>query len=237
MSWVTTFFTSSIGRKLIMSLTGLFLIIFLFVHLIGNLQLLYGDGGQAFNIYAKFMTTNPFITFTSYGLYAGILLHAIQGIILWRKNATSRPQKYAVASKSTSSYASRNMGWLGVIIFIFLVIHMAQFWFKMKFGDYSWFPTSIESVPKVMYDGVQVKNLYYTVSQAYANPFFVIFYVLSMAVMGVHLYHGFGSAFQTLGLNHKKYTPFINMLGKGYSILIPLGFAIIPIYMFFTLTR
>lgn len=223
MSWVTTFFTSSIGRKLIMSLSGLFLITFLVVHLIGNLQLLYNDGGQAFNLYAQFMTTNPFIKFTSYGLYAGILLHAIQGFILWRKNATSRPQKYAVASKTTSSFTSRNMGWFGTIIFVFIILHMVQFWLQMKMG-------TTEMVP---YDGVVVKDLYRLVSGAFANPLYVIFYVISMAVIGMHLWHGFGSAFQTLGLNHKKYTPFINTLGKIYSVVIPLLFAIIPIWMFF----
>lgn len=227
MSWVTTFFTSSIGRKLIMSLTGLFLITFLVVHLIGNLQLLYNDGGQAFNVYAKFMTSNPFIKFTSYGLYAGILLHAIQGIILWRKNASSRPQRYAVASKSTSSFTSRNMGWLGMIVLIFILIHMYQFWFKMKIGD----------LGMATYDGVQVKDLYKLVSATYANPLFVIFYVLSMAAIGMHLWHGFGSAFQTLGLNHKKYTPFINTLGKIYAVVIPALFALIPIWMFIVLNR
>lgn len=224
MSWVINFFTSSIGRKLIMSFTGLFLITFLPVHLLGNLQLLYADGGEAFNLYAKFMTTNPVIKFTSYGLYAGILLHTIQGIILWRKNAGSRTQKYAVASKTTSSFASRNMGWLGVIILVFILIHMFQFWLKMKFNM---------DIGTQTYDGVVTKDLYKLVSNVYANPLFVIFYVVSMIVIGIHLNHGFASSFQTLGLNHKKYTPFINMLGKAYSVLIPLGFAIIPIWMFF----
>ena len=134
MSWLSNFLASSIGQKLIMSLTGLFLIIFLLVHLVGNLQLLNDDGGQAFNVYADFMTTNPLIKTISIGLYVLILLHTIQGIVIKRKNVTSRLDRYAVSSRSTSTFASRNMAPLGIIIFVFLVIHMWQFWYKMKLG-------------------------------------------------------------------------------------------------------
>lgn len=226
MNWFTNFLTSSIGRKLIMSLTGLFLIVFLLVHLIGNLQLLIPDGGETFNLYAKFMTTNPLIKFTSYGLYSFILLHAVQGWLLWAKNRKARGgQGYAVqATRATGTSAglAKNMGWLGTIVFIFLVIHMAQFWFKMKIG----------ALPMETYDGVEVKNLYAPVKAAFSNIFYVLFYVFSMLMIGMHLMHGFQSAFQTLGLNHSKYTPFIKFLGNAYSILIPLGFAIIPIVFF-----
>ncbi len=226
MNWFTKFLTSSIGQKLIMSLTGLFLIVFLVVHLIGNLQLLLPDGGEAFNLYAKFMTTNPLIKFTSIGLYAFILLHAFQGWLLWYKNRKARGgQGYAVqATRATGTNAglAKRMGWLGTIVFVFLIIHMGQFWFKMKIG----------SVPMVEYDGVAVQNLYAPVKAAFTNIFYVLFYVLSMVVIGMHLKHGFQSAFQSLGLNHSKYTPFIKLVGTLYSILIPLGFAIIPIYFF-----
>ncbi len=228
MNWFTNFLTSSIGRKLIMSLTGLFLIVFLLVHLIGNFQLLIPDGGEAFNIYAKFMTTNPIIKFTSYGLYAFILLHAVQGWLLWAKNRKSRgAERYAVQSVravGTNGSLAKNMGALGTIIFIFLIIHMGQFWFKMKMGD----------LPTQMYDGVEVNDLYAPVKAAFTNIGYVIFYVVSMIFIGMHLMHGFQSSFQTLGLNHKKYTPFIKFLGNAYSILIPLGFAIIPIVFFVT---
>ncbi len=226
MNWFTKFLTSSIGRKLIMSLTGLFLIVFLLVHLIGNLQLLIPDGGEAFNLYAKFMTTNPVIKFTSYGLYAFILLHAAQGWLLWAKNRKARGgQGYAVqATRATGTNAgiAKRMGALGTIVFIFLVIHMGQFWFKMKIGD----------VPVQMYDGVEANDLYAIVKAAFTNIGFVLFYVVSMLFIGMHLMHGFQSAFQTLGLNHQKYTPFIKFLGNAYSILIPLGFALIPIVFF-----
>ena len=208
-----------------MSLTGLFLISFLLVHLIGNLQLLVNDGGEAFNIYAKFMTTNPIIKTTSYLLYAFILIHTVQGIALWMKNRSARGTGYAVKKTkavNTSAFASSNMGWLGTIILVFLILHMYQFWLQMK----------MDALPYATYDGVQVKNLYEPVRLAFEDPLYVVIYVVSMVVIAFHLWHGFQSAFQTLGLNHKKYTPFIQGLGKVYSVLIPLGFAIIPIFFF-----
>lgn len=225
MSWLSSFLTSSIGRKLIMSLTGLFLIIFLIVHLIGNLQLLYNDGGTAFNQYAYFMTTNPLIKVTSYGLYAFILLHAIQGMLIWRKNSAARKYNYTIKPTEKNSFASRNMGWLGVIIFIFLILHMWQFWFQMKIGALS----------MVEYEGydVAVKNLYEPVALAFSQWWYVLIYVISMVVISFHLLHGFQSAFQSLGLNHQKYNGLIRTVGVLYAILIPLGFAIIPIVFFF----
>lgn len=225
MSWVSNFLTSSIGKKLVMSLTGLFLIVFLAVHLIGNLQLLIDDGGRQFNLYAEFMTTNPFIKFTSYGLYAFILIHAVQGILLWLKNKAAKAGGYAVnktRGTNTPAGLAKNMGWLGIIISVFLVIHLYQFWLQMKLG----------AVPMATYDGATVKNLYAPVMDAFNNIGYVVFYVLSMVVIAFHLWHGFQSSFQTLGLNHKKYTPFIQGLGKVYSVLIPLGFALIPILLF-----
>ena len=204
-----------------MSLTGLFLIVFLLVHLIGNLQLLFGDNGEAFNVYAKFMTTNPLIKTTSYGLYSFIALHIVQGILIWLSNKSAKQSRYAVKPKNTS-WASSNMATLGIIITVFLAIHLWQFWFKMKIGV----------IPPVEIGGEEYTNLYAVVNEAYQNIFFVIFYVVSMVVIGLHLSHGFQSAFQSLGLNHKKYTPIIKGLGTAYSILIPLGFAIIPVWMY-----
>lgn len=223
MSWFSRFLTSSIGRKLVMSLTGLFLIIFLLVHLTGNFQLLMDDGGRQFNLYAKFMTTNPLIKTVSYLLYAFILLHAIQGIAIWLKNRAARGGRgYAVSHRNGASWPSRNMGWLGVVILVFILVHMYQFWLQMKLGV----------LPKVEIDGQMVKDLYTPVAAAFSNIGFVIFYVISMAVIAFHLWHGFQSSFQTLGLNHKKYTPVIMTIGRIYSVAIPLGFALIPVYFF-----
>ena len=225
MKWIFKFFTSSIGQKVIMSLTGLFLILFLVVHLIGNLQLLLDDNGLAFNGYAYFMTNNPLILFTSIGLYFFIVLHAIQGILIWLKNRKARVADYNKTSSSSNSFASRNMASLGLLILVFLGIHMGDFWFKMKNGQ----------LPMVDHPDVDVKvaNLYAAVETSFAEWWIVLIYVISMIGLALHLNHGFQSAFQTLGLTHKKYTPAINFVGKAYSIVIPTLFAIIPIYYFF----
>lgn len=226
-TWLGHLLTSSIGKKVVMALTGLFLISFLAVHLAGNLQLLAGDGGQAFNEYAYFMTHNPVIKFTSYGLYAFILIHAIQGIALWLKNRSARgKQAYAVKVNRVAgaSKASIRMGSLGSIILIFILLHMAQFWLQMKLGN-----TEMVTYPGG--DGA-IKDLYTLVVGAFANPLFVAGYVLSMIAIAFHLLHGFESAFQTLGLNHPKWTPFIKLVGRTYSVIVPLGFAIIPVWMY-----
>ncbi|ADR23223.1 succinate dehydrogenase [Marivirga tractuosa] len=221
MSWLSDTLTSTIGRKLVMSLTGLFLIIFLVVHLAGNFQLLAGDGGVAFNEYAKFMTSNPLIKFTSYGLYAFILIHIVMSIALAQKNKKARPVGYdKVKGSANSSFSSRNMGILGFIIFVFLVIHMRSFWYEMHWG----------SIPM---DSAGNKDLYKVVSAAFSQWWYVAIYVVCMVGLAFHLSHGFSSAFQTLGVNHKKYTPFIKKLGIVYAILIPAAFASIPLIMFF----
>lgn len=225
MSWFSKFLTSSIGQKTVMALTGLFLIVFLAVHLLGNLQLLQQDEGRAFNVYAYFMTHNPVIKTTSYLLYAFILLHAVQGILLMRQNRAARGEKrYAVSHIRSNERASRIMGPLGIIILVFIVLHMYQFWFQMHWGD----------LRMVLYDGTdhEVKDLYVLVTEMYKKLVFVLFYVVSMAVVGFHLWHGFWSAFQTLGLNHKKYTPVIKWIGAAYAIIVPALFALIPIVMF-----
>ena len=225
MGWFSKFLTSSIGQKFVMALTGIFLILFLVVHLIGNLQLIKDDGGEAFNIYAYFMTHNPLIKTISYLLYAFILLHAVQGIMIWRNNQSARgAQRYAVNHARPSERASRNMAWIGIIIFVFLALHMYQFWFQMHWGNLVYVEYDTYPYP--------VKDLYSLVAASYQNSGFVAFYVISMAVVGYHLWHGFWSAFQTLGLNHRKYTPLIKGLGMAYAIVVPALFALIPVWMY-----
>ncbi|HEX8041771.1 MAG TPA: succinate dehydrogenase cytochrome b subunit [Chryseosolibacter sp.] len=185
MNWFTIFFSSSIGKKLVMALTGLFLILFLVVHLIGNLQLLKSDSGQAFNIYAKVMTSNPIIKVVSYVNYAAILFHVFWSIMITRRNKAARGnQGYAVVDNS-SHWTSRNMGILGTFIFIFIVIHLRDFWYEMHWGG----------IPTATYEGVEYKNLYDVVDHVYSEIWFVALYVVSMALLAFHLFHGFGSAF------------------------------------------
>jgi len=223
MSWLTNSLSSTLGRKLLMAATGLFLIIFLVVHLIGNLQLLADDGGKAFNIYAKFMTTNPVIKTTSYLLYATFVVHIIWALILTIHNRKARPVGYKVSAASTNStWSSRNMGFLGTIVFIFLVIHLSNFWWKMKFGD----------MPMVTYEGAEYKDLFTVVNSAFGELWLVILYVVAMIGLMFHLYHGFQSAFQTLGLNHPKYNPAIKAIGVAFAIIVPALFASIPVLMY-----
>lgn len=226
MGWIVRFLTSSIGQKLLMGLTGLFLILFLAVHLVGNLQLLYDDGGEAFNAYADFMGNNTLIQIVSKGNFLFILLHAVVGLYLWLSNKAARGKtKYAkqkVRAVNTNPGFAKNMAVLGTILLVFILIHLYQFWLKMKMG----------AVDTVVVDGAEVSNLYALVSTTFSDPLFVVFYVICMAVVAFHLWHGFQSAFQTFGVNHPKYSPAIHLLGKAYSVLIPLGFAIIPIVFY-----
>jgi succinate dehydrogenase / fumarate reductase, cytochrome b subunit len=259
MSWLTKTLTSSIGKKVLMSLTGLFLCSFLIVHLIGNFQLFKSDGGYAFNTYAVFMTTFPVIKFISYGLYALILFHAFWGFYLTIKNKQARPEGYAVVNNK-SSWASRNMAVLGIVLLAYIISHMNDFWYKYKFQNvpYTQYVENIQTgkqldgFPKAMPDtfklnkkmeesllldqGVKVtvvKDLYKIVEVGFKQWWMVLIYVVGMIAVALHLIHGFQSAFQTLGLNHKKYTPLIHFLGIWvFGILIPLGFAAMPIFFY-----
>lgn len=227
MKWITEFLTSSLGRKLIMSLTGLFLILFLTVHLIGNLQLLMSDGGRAFNEYSAFMGHHPLIQTISIGNFFFIILHTIQGLLLARANKKAKGSKYAVTPKDNITWASKNMALLGTLVLAFILMHLGHFWYQFKFG-------STSNLVMVDYDGVSMIDAYSSVVAVLTQPIWLIAYLIGLAVLAFHLSHGFASAFQTLGLRHKKYTPIIKGIGKLYSILIPLGFAIIPLYLFFT---
>ncbi len=226
MGWLSRFLTSSIGQKLIMSLSGIFLMVFLIIHLLGNLQLLKSDGGEAFNTYAYLMTHFVPIKIVSYVLYLSILVHAIQGTLLFINNRGAKGSKYAVNSNIGLHWASRYMMHFGAIIFIFLMIHLYQFWLQMKMGV-------LEQVEYASLDH-KVYNLYKPCIEVFSNPLFVAFYVVSMVVLAFHLAHGFWSAFQTLGISHKKYQPLIKFVAMVYSILIPLGFAAIPVIVYFS---
>ncbi|HYK76597.1 MAG TPA: succinate dehydrogenase cytochrome b subunit [Daejeonella sp.] len=250
-------FSSSLGKKLIMSLTGLFLCIFLVVHLVGNLQLFKDDGGQAFNSYSYFMTHFGPIKVVSYLLYASIIVHAAYALIITTANKKARPVAYgAYKGSANSPWTSRNMGILGTIILIFLVIHMKSFWAEYHWGkvpsaryevsltnpqDVTVTPILENDVAHADYvdaqAGTQVviaKDLYKIVTDAFKQWWYVTIYVISMVALGYHLIHGFRSAFQTLGWDNNKYVPIIRFLGVWvFGILIPAVFAAMPLYIFF----
>ena len=224
MGWFTKLINSSLGRKLLMSLTGLFLITFLVIHLIGNTAIFKGDDGLAFNAYAKFMSTNPLIHTVSYLLYAGIILHVIIAITLYFSNKSSRPVGYdKLNAGANSSWESRNMTLLGLLILAFLFIHLKDFWWQYKYhGGYEF---------QIDADGN--RDIYALVIEQFKTPFALVSYLIGLIALFFHLKHGFWSAFQTLGLDHKKYTPLIKALGLLYAILVPLGFASMPVYVYF----
>jgi succinate dehydrogenase / fumarate reductase cytochrome b subunit len=222
-NWLVDMLTSTLGRKLIMALTGLFLILFLVVHLLGNLQLLKNDGGEAFNRYADFMGHNPLIQTISIGNFFFIVLHIVTSILLTIKNRQARPVQYVYSNMGkSSSWASRNMMLLGTIVLIFLVVHLQAFWAKSKFGGLN----------NTTLDGKTIRNLYEATQIAFSEAWIVGLYVISMVGLAFHLFHGFKSAFQTLGINHKKYTPLIHHIGIAFAVFVPAAYACIPVLMF-----
>jgi len=238
-----------------MSLTGIFLCMFLVVHLVGNLQLFKDDAGYAFNQYAYFMTHFAPIKAVSYLLYASIVVHAVYAAVLTRKNRAARPIGYAVsAGRANSTWNARNMGILGTILLVFLATHMHNFWWKYhndqvpyveyqtdletgarsiteltedEFGDYQ---VSVDDNVEV----IQARDLYKQVDYAFRNIWLVLFYVIAMAALAFHLVHGFQSAFRTLGLSHKKYLPLVQVIGVwGFGVIVPAAFALMPLYIYF----
>jgi succinate dehydrogenase / fumarate reductase cytochrome b subunit len=216
---------SSLAKKYWMALTGLFLCVFLLGHVAGNLQLFLPDGSLQFNAYAKFMTTNPLVKILSYLTYFSILFHAIDGILLTLQNRKARGNNsYAKNNTAANStWASQNMAVLGTVLLVFIVTHMTNFWAKMHFAE-------------MPLDAAGNKDLYRITVEFFTNKEFglyaVVFYVLAMLALAFHLSHGFLSAFQSLGLRHKKYTPILAKLGLAFAWLVPLLFALMPIYLF-----
>ena len=220
-------FSSSLGRKLIMAVTGISLIAFLMVHCAINATVFFNDGGETFNVAAEFMAKNWLIRAAEIGLFAGLLWHIIQGFQLTISNRKSRTAKYSASpGNANSKWYSRSMGLLGSIILIFLVMHLKHFWVVSRFG----IPHELGHLEYA--SGAHLENLYIEMKQTFQDPLAVIVYVLGCAGLGYHLLHGFGSAFQTLGINHKSYTPMIKSIGVVFSIVVPLTFALIPVVMY-----
>jgi len=207
-----------------MSLTGLFLILFLTVHLAGNLTIFAGDEGLAFNEYAATMSTNPVIKLVSYLLYISVILHVIYSVTLYFTNRNARGGSYKVIhGNANSSWASRNMILLGILIFAFLFIHLKDFWWQYKYGGGYVFEM----------DANNHRDIFALVVEQFSTTFALVSYLIGLIALSFHLVHGFQSAFQTLGLEHKRYTPAIKFVGWAYGVLVPIGFATMPIYIYF----
>jgi succinate dehydrogenase / fumarate reductase cytochrome b subunit len=213
-------FQSSIGKKIVMSLTGLFLVSFLVVHVGINSMIFFNDGGKMFNDYATFMSHNYIIRVMEIGLFAGIILHIVQGLLLTLQNQKARPSKYAVsAGNSTSKWYSRSMGVLGSLLLIFLVIHLSHFWVGTKASLYL--------------HGDAPHDTFQELKGAFSKPWIVVTYVLGVIALWWHLIHGIPSAFQTLGINNSKYNTIILNFGYGFATIVCTLFAAMPIAMAF----
>jgi succinate dehydrogenase / fumarate reductase cytochrome b subunit len=218
MNWI---FNSTLGKKLIMSITGLFLMMFLLVHLTVNLMLLVGDG-QSFNYAASFMATNPVIKIVEPILAIGFIIHIIYASMITLVNRNKRPIGYLeTTSNGVTSWASKNMYILGGTILVFLVIHLANFFWKIKFGE----------VEQITYGTTTMENAYSLVSGLFITYWWYnLIYIAGAVLLGFHLSHGFWSAFQTLGWNNKVWIERLEVVAYIYAVVIALGFTIIPLY-------
>lgn len=229
MSWFNTFLTSSLGRKLVMAVTGAFLTTFLIVHCSINAMIFFNDGGKTFNLAAHFMGTNVLIRLMEIVLFAGLIIHIIQAYMLAVQNAKARPVGYIVNKRNANSqWYSRSMTLLGTLLLLFLIMHIKHFWLESRLGG----NLGVEQLPEVTIGSKTVVDLFSEMRSTFQNPFIVVLYVLGVISLCWHLIHGVQSAFQTFGINHKKYSPVIQMLGIGFSILICVVFALMPVSMY-----
>jgi succinate dehydrogenase / fumarate reductase cytochrome b subunit len=214
------FFQSSVGKKYLMATTGFLLCGFLFAHLLGNFLIIVGP--QAFNFYAHTLINNKFIYVMEAGLLALFLMHIGLGVRLTLENKAARPEKYYMKERTYrgATFASSTMPYTGMIILVFLISHLLHF----KFGPH--YTALVEGVG-------ETRDLYKTVIEYFQSPLNVLWYVFAMIATGVHLSHGFQSAFQSYGVNHAKYTPIIKKVGIGFSLFISVGFSFIAIYCHF----
>ena len=224
MKW-SEFFTSSVGKKFVMGLTGIFLISFLVVHVGINACMWAMDGGEMFNKAAHFMGATVVIRILEVGLFIGFFIHIIQGLTLVFQNRKKRSIGYQVPMGNRGSkWYSRSMGLLGTIILIFLLIHWKHFWIPSRFTDMS----------EVTYEGgVPMHDLFTLMKDTFSELWVVILYVVACISLAYHLLHGFQSAWRSLGLSNNRYLRLINAVGIGFSIIVPLAFAMMPISMYF----
>lgn len=212
MNWFITTLGTSIGKKLLMAVTGLGFICFLLVHLAGNLTI-YG-GKDAFNAYSEHLhALGPIVHIAELGLLAMALVHISIGIILFFQNLRARSSRYVMnVWAGGRTIGSATMPYTGLIILLFVILHLVQFHFTDKTHT----------------------SIFQIVATAFSNPLYVVIYILAMGILAIHISHGFWSLFQTLGANHPKYSPAVFVIGIGLSIIFGVGFGFLPIYMAFS---
>lgn len=213
---------SSVTKKIIMALAGLFLISFLIVHLSINLLLLFDSTRESFNMAAHFMATNPVIQLMQIVLFGGFILHILAGVVIQVQNWLARPTRYKVEGYSHTSFFSKFMIHTGAVILAFLVLHLFDFFFKAKSGG----------LQEVMIDGKMMEDMGILVIEKFREFPYVIMYVVWLLFLGFHLDHAFHSALQSLGLNHSKYTPLAFGISRALAIFIAGGFILIPVVIY-----
>jgi succinate dehydrogenase / fumarate reductase cytochrome b subunit len=224
MKW-SEFFTSPVGKKFVMGLTGLFLVSFLVVHVGLNACIWAMDGGEMFNKAAHFMGSTVVMRILEVGLFIGFIIHIIQAYALTLQNQKKRSIGYAVKmGNKGSKWYSRSMGILGTLILLFLIIHLRNFWIPSRFLE----------MQEVTYNGVAMHDLFGLMRETFAdNIWLVSLYLLGCLSLAYHLMHGFQSAFRSLGLHNNRYLAMLNALGVGFSVVVPLAFAMMPVSMYF----
>ena len=221
---MSTIFTSSIGKKLMMSLAGLFLVVFLLVHLGINLLLIIYEDPMVYNKAAHFMSTNILIKIFEIVLMGGILLHVIYALILQIQNWIARPKRYNKTNYSNTSFFSKFMIHTAIITLVFLAIHFVDFYFKAKFGH----------AETLLVDGVIYHDFATEIVDKFKMLPFVVFYIAAFIFLGFHLVHGFQSAFKTYGLDNRRFTPVIQALAIVYSVIVVGGYTMIPLMIYFS---
>ena len=212
-------------RKSLVALTGLFLSLFLIVHLSANAFLLLPEdmSRPLYNGYSTWLRENPLIMVIAYVLYLSIIVHVVYALLVTFRNRKAKPVSYDVNQKyENSSWASQNMGLIGTAILVFIVIHLVNFWARIKLG--------LGEV--VNYDENGNKDIYEITQVLFTNIYYVAFYSLLMIPLGFHLYHGVKSAFKTLGFYHQQGLKLIARFGLIYSWIMAIGFAVIPIFVY-----
>lgn len=225
-------FTSSIGQKFVMGLTGLFLISFLIVHVSLNACIWANDHGKMFNAGANFMASMLVIRIMEVGLFVGILLHIIQGYTLVEYNASKRKVGYAIDyGNRGSKWYSRSMGLLGTLLLLFLVMHISHFWVHSRLGNVA----GIRPLEEINYDptlGARYHNLFKEMVDVFQSPLNVGLYVLGCLSLAYHLMHGFESAFRTIGVHNNRYLKALRYTGRTFAIVVSLAFAMMPVSVY-----
>ena len=212
MVWIKEAISTSIGKKMMMAVTGLSFCGFLTVHLLGNFTIY--SGGDAFNTYAeKLHALGSLLTVAEFGMLFFGIVHVTTGLLLFYQNWKARPVSYAIKKNAGGqNIGSITMPYTGILVLVFVVVHLFNFTFTDKTGT----------------------TIFNIVSRAFSNPWYVIAYILAVVIVGVHIRHGFWSAFQTIGANHPKYMPFLRGFSVLFGFIIGIGFASLPIYVSFT---